>query len=66
MKGHGTQFGQEGSGHRSAVEGMFDLAVLWQAGFHNVTCALGSQLNALQLLQIVAAEGIRKAVARCT
>ena len=22
------------------VEGLFDLAVLWQAGFHNVTCAL--------------------------
>ena len=34
------------------VEGMFDLAVLWQAGFRNVTCALGNQLNALQLRQL--------------
>ena len=23
------------------VEGLFDYAVLWQAGFHNVTCLLG-------------------------
>lgn len=34
------------------VEGMFDLAVLWQAGFHNATCALGTYLNALQLRQL--------------
>jgi hypothetical protein len=25
------------------VEGLFDYAVLWQAGFHNVTCSLGTQ-----------------------
>jgi DNA primase len=36
------------------VEGMFDLAVLWQAGFRNVTCALGiraalSQVTARQV-----------------
>ena len=31
---------------------MFDLAVLWQAGFRNVTCALGNQLNALQIRQL--------------
>ena len=24
------------------VEGLFDYAVLWQAGFHNVTCSLGT------------------------
>lgn len=36
------------------VEGMFDLAVLWQAGFRNVTCALGSHLNALQFRQLCA------------
>jgi DNA primase len=36
------------------VEGMFDLAVLWQAGFHNATCALGSHLNALQFRQLCA------------
>ena len=34
------------------VEGMFDLAALWQAGFRNVTCALGNQLNALQIGQL--------------
>jgi DNA primase len=34
------------------VEGMFDLAVVWQAGFHNVTSALGSHLNALQIRQL--------------
>jgi DNA primase len=34
------------------VEGMFDLAVLWQAGFRNATCALGNQLNALQFRQL--------------
>jgi DNA primase len=34
------------------VEGMFDLAVLWQAGFRNVTCALGTHLNALQFHQL--------------
>jgi hypothetical protein len=28
------------------VEGLFDPAVLWQAGFRNVTCAIGSHLNA--------------------
>ena len=39
------------------VEGMFDLAVLWQAGFHNVTCALGTHLNALQFRQLCADDG---------
>jgi DNA primase len=34
------------------VEGMFDLAVLWQAGFRNVTCSLGNHLNALQIGQL--------------
>jgi DNA primase len=34
------------------VEGLFDLAVLWQAGFHNATCAMGSHLNARQLRQL--------------
>jgi DNA primase len=34
------------------VEGLFDYAVLWQAGFHNVTCSLGTHLNADQLLQL--------------
>jgi DNA primase len=30
------------------VEGVFDYAVLWQAGFRNVTCSMGTQLNAYQ------------------
>ena len=34
------------------VEGLFDLAALWQAGFGNVTCSLGNHLNALQLRQL--------------
>jgi DNA primase len=34
------------------VEGLFDYAVLWQAGFRNVTCALGTQLNGRQLQQL--------------
>ena len=34
------------------VEGLFDYAVLWQAGFHNVTCALGNHLNAYQFRQL--------------
>ena len=34
------------------VEGLFDYAVLWQAGFYNVTCAMGSHLNAHQYGQL--------------
>jgi DNA primase len=34
------------------VEGLFDYAVLWQAGFHNLTCSLGTQLNGRQLQQL--------------
>ena len=34
------------------VEGLFDYAVLWEAGFHNVTCSLGTHLNALQFQQL--------------
>jgi DNA primase len=34
------------------VEGLFDYAVLWQAGFHNVTCSLGTHLNARQFRQL--------------
>jgi DNA primase len=34
------------------VEGLFDYAVLWQAGFHNVTCLLGNHPNATQLQQL--------------
>jgi len=34
------------------VEGLFDLAVLWQAGFRNTTSALGCHLTAQQLAQL--------------
>lgn len=38
--------------HVVLVEGLFDLAVLWQAGFLNTTCAIGTHLNARQLCQL--------------
>jgi DNA primase len=34
------------------VEGLFDYAALWQAGFHNVTCAMGNHPNAHQFRQL--------------
>jgi len=34
------------------VEGLFDYAVLWQAGFRHVTCSLGSHLNSRQFRQL--------------
>jgi DNA primase len=34
------------------VEGLFDYAALWQAGFRNVTCSLGTNLNARQFRQL--------------
>jgi DNA primase len=34
------------------VEGLFDVAVLWQAGFRNTTCAIGTHLTATQLAQL--------------
>jgi DNA primase len=34
------------------VEGLFDYAMLWQAGFRNVTCSMGNHLNAYQLRQL--------------
>jgi DNA primase len=34
------------------VEGLFDLAVLWQAGFPQTTCAYGTHLNAVQWEQL--------------
>jgi DNA primase len=34
------------------VEGLFDLAVLWQAGFINTTCAFGTHLTQAQFLQL--------------
>jgi DNA primase len=36
------------------VEGLFDYAVLRQAGFRNVTCSLGTHLNADQFRQLCA------------
>lgn len=34
------------------VEGLFDLAVLWQAGFRHATCSLGTHLNVEQFQQL--------------
>lgn len=34
------------------VEGLLDYAVVWQAGFRNLTCAMGTQLNAHQFQQL--------------
>lgn len=34
------------------VEGLFDLAVLWQAGFRNATCAVGAHLTPTQFDQL--------------
>jgi DNA primase len=34
------------------VEGLFDLAVLWQAGFSNTTCAIGTHLTPAQWAQL--------------
>jgi DNA primase len=37
------------------VEGLFDLAILWQAGFRNTTCALGAHLTSAHLQQLTEA-----------
>jgi DNA primase len=34
------------------VEGLFDLAALWQAGFRNTTCAVGTHLTPAQFSQL--------------
>jgi DNA primase len=34
------------------VEGLFDLAVLWQSGFRNTTCAIGTHLTPAQFHQL--------------
>jgi DNA primase len=38
--------------HVILVEGVFDVAVLWQAGFRNTTCALGTHLTPTQLAEL--------------
>lgn len=35
------------------VEGLFDVAALWQAGFANATCGGGTQLNNTQVQQLI-------------
>jgi DNA primase len=39
------------------VEGLFDYAAVWQAGFQNVTCSLGAHLNTRQFRQLCDAPG---------
>ena len=34
------------------VEGVFDVAALWQAGFRNTTCAIGTHLSPAQRAQL--------------
>lgn len=41
------------------VEGLFDLAVLWQWGFRNTTCAIGTHLTPTQLSQLTDSPGRR-------
>jgi DNA primase len=51
----GGLFAWESVGHFSTVilvEGLFDLAVLWQAGFRNTTCAIGTHLTPAQAAQL--------------
>jgi DNA primase len=38
--------------HLILVEGLFDLAVLWQEGFRNTTCAIGTHLTPTQWAQL--------------
>lgn len=45
------------------VEGLFDLAVLWQAGFRNTTCAIGTHLTSAQIAQLSDAPGRRVYIA---
>jgi DNA primase len=40
------------------VEGLFDYAALWQAGFYNVTCSMGANLNARQFRQLCKARTV--------
>src|SRR3984957_576953 len=39
------------------VEGLFDLAVLWQSGFRNTTSAIGTHLTSAQLDQLCGQPG---------
>lgn len=51
----GGLFAWESAGNFSTVilvEGLFDLAVLWQAGFRNTTCSIGTQLTPAQWAQL--------------
>lgn len=51
----GGLFAWESVGRFSRVilaEGLFDLAVLWQAGFRDTTCAIGAHLTPAQLAQL--------------
>jgi DNA primase len=41
------------------VEGLFDLAVLWQAGFRSTTCSFGTHLAPTQLRQLSTPAGRR-------
>ena len=55
----GGLYGWNHLSHRSdvlLVEGMFDVAALWQAGFRHTTCAWGTHLNPTQYQQLASGE----------
>jgi DNA primase len=54
-RGKGGLYGWEGArdcGAVIVVEGLCDVAVLWQAGFSNAVAALGAHLNRMQMAQL--------------
>jgi DNA primase len=54
-RGKGGLYGWEqarGCGAAIVVEGLFDVAVLWQAGFSNTVAVLGAHLNRMQMAQL--------------
>jgi DNA primase len=61
-RSRGGLFAWESVRHSSSVilvEGLFDLAVLWQSGFCNTTSALGTHLTSAQLDQLCDRPGRR-------
>jgi hypothetical protein len=57
----GGLFAWESVGRFSSVilaEGLFDLAVLWQSGFRNTTCAIGTHLSAARLARRLESAGV--------
>jgi len=60
---YGWNRGAAGAASVIVVEGLFDLASLWQAGFEHSVAALGANLNQLQMKQLC--DGRRRVVYLC-